>query len=153
VDEVTRVITSPLGDIVLVASSTGLRRVEFLNRDARAPTSVANVHLDAAGRQLAEYFAGDRRDFDLVLEPEGSAFQLSAWAVLRTIPYGATMTYGEQASALGKPRAVRAVGGANGRNPLAIIVPCHRVIGVAGKLTGYASGLDRKAWLLNHELK
>jgi len=78
---------------------------------------------------------------------------MAAWTLLRTIPYGATITYGEQATAMGKPRAVRAVGGANGRNPLAIVVPCHRVIGAGGKLTGYASGVDRKAWLLEREQK
>ena len=103
--------------------------------------------------QLSEYFAGERRTFDLVLTPHGTPFQLAAWQVLRTIPYGETMTYGEQAVAMGRPRAVRAVGGANGRNPLAIVVPCHRVIGAGGQLTGYASGLERKRWLLDFEHK
>lgn len=154
--EVTHVIASPLGDLLLGASTSGLCRVDFTSPQISGvhrpdPKPVANVHLVAAAAQLGEYFAGERRDFDLTLDPQGTPFQLSAWAVLRTIPYGATMTYGEQAKSMGQPRAVRAVGAANGRNPLAIIVPCHRVIGAGGKLTGYASGLDRKAWLLDHE--
>ena len=152
-DEVTRVIPSPIGQLLLVASSTGLRRIDFVDGHKRIGEQVSSVHLDAAERQLGEYFAGARADFDLVLEPQGTAFQLAAWAVLGTIPFGSTITYGEQARAMGKPSAVRAVGGANGRNPLAIVVPCHRVIGAGGKLTGYASGLDRKTWLLEHEQK
>ncbi|MFM8389772.1 MAG: methylated-DNA--[protein]-cysteine S-methyltransferase [Actinomycetota bacterium] len=151
--EVTHVIDSPLGDLLVVASATGLRRVDFVNAKRRDLVRPDNEHLIAATRQLGEYFAGRRREFDLVLEPRGTAFQLAAWNVLRTIPYATTITYGEQAKAMGKPQAVRAVGGANGRNPLAIIVPCHRVIGAGGKLTGYASGLDRKSWLLDHEQK
>lgn len=154
--EVTHVIASPLGDLLLAASASGLRRVDFGSpQDRRVhrrnPKPADNPHLIAAAAQLGEYFAGERHDFDLTLDPEGTPFQLSVWAVLRTIPYGATITYGEQAKSMGRPRAVRAVGAANGRNPLAIIVPCHRVIGAGGKLTGYASGLDRKAWLLDHE--
>ena len=151
--EVTHVIGSPLGALLLVASATGLRRVEFTDGKRRGVVPPDNEHLVAATRQLEEYFAGRRREFDLGLEPQGTAFQLAAWNVLRTIPYGSTITYGEQAMAMGKPSAVRAVGGANGRNPLAIVVPCHRVIGAGGKLTGYASGVDRKAWLLEREQK
>lgn len=101
--------------------------------------------------QLAEYFAGDRVDFDLPLGPHGTAFQRSVWDALREIPYGQTRTYGEQAVAVGTPTAVRAVGAANGRNPISIIVPCHRVIGADGKLVGYGGGLDAKKWLLGHE--
>jgi len=151
--EVTHVIGSPLGVLLLVASATGLRRVEFTDDHEPSRSVATNPHLVAAARQLGEYFAGRRRVFDLVLEPQGTAFQIAAWKLLCTIPYGATITYGEQATAMGKPRAVRAVGGANGRNPLAIVVPCHRVIGAGGKLTGYASGVDRKAWLLEREQK
>ena len=136
---------------MLVASSRALHRIDFLHVSAPAVDTATNAHLDAAEMQLGEYFAGKRTEFDLVLEPAGTAFQLAAWAVLRTIPFGATMTYGEQARTMGKPRAVRAVGGANGRNPLAIVVPCHRVVGADGRLTGYASGVERKAWLLAHE--
>lgn len=147
-DEVIRVISSPLGDLRLVATESGLRRVEFVDGRGSGASHATSRHLDAAEQQLSEYFAGKRRDFDLTLEPIGTSFQLAAWEVLRTIPFGATMSYGDQARAMGKPMAVRAVGGANGRNPLAIVVPCHRVIGSGGRLTGYASGLDRKAQLL-----
>lgn len=136
---------------MLVASDTGLLRIDFIEAQATNGSTIANQHLDAAERQLTEYFAGERQVFDLVLEPMGTPFQLAAWQVLRTIRYGTTISYAEQARALGKPSAVRAVGGANGRNPLAIVVPCHRVVGADGRLTGYAGGVDRKAWLLDHE--
>lgn len=152
VDEVTRVIPSLVGPLALTAASDGLRRVDFVDAGGRQQFGVRDAaalrHLDAAEEQLCAYFVGERRTFDLVLAPRGTEFQLAAWRVLQTIPYGRTITYGEQARALGKPNAMRAVGGANGRNPLAIVVPCHRVIGSGGRLTGYASGLDRKAWLL-----
>jgi methylated-DNA-[protein]-cysteine S-methyltransferase len=101
--------------------------------------------------QLDEYFAGRRREFDLPLDPVGTEFQRSAWNVLRTIPYGATMSYGEQAAALGDAKKARAVGSANGRNPLSIVVPCHRVIGTSGKLTGFAGGIEAKRYLLEME--
>ena len=107
--------------------------------------------LRAATEQLGEYFAGTRKDFDLPLAPEGTPFQQKSWEALRAIPYGETISYGEQARRLGSPSAVRAVGAANGRNPISIIVPCHRVIGSDGSLTGFAAGLDAKAWLLRHE--
>lgn len=136
---------------MLVASDTGLLRIDFIEAQATNGSTIANQHLDAAERQLTEYFAGERQVFDLVLKPMGTPFQLAAWQVLRTIRYGTTISYAEQARALGKPSAVRAVGGANGRNPLAIVVPCHRVVGADGRLTGYAGGVDRKAWLLDHE--
>ena len=111
----------------------------------------AEVHLDRAEAQLAEYFRGARREFDLDLDLAGTAFQRSAWEILRTIPYGATLSYGQQAAALGDPAKARAVGAANGRNPLSIVVPCHRVVAAGGALTGFAGGLDTKAWLLDHE--
>lgn len=104
-----------------------------------------------AAAQLQEYFAGKRKVFDLPLAPEGTPFQHRVWAVLRSIPYGQTLTYGEVASRAGNPKASRAVGMANNRNPLMIIVPCHRVIGAGGKLVGYACGLDKKEFLLNLE--
>ena len=97
-----------------------------------------------ATRQLDEYFAGERTTFDVPLDPEGTDFQQAVWQVLRAIPYGETISYGEQARRLGDPRKARAVGAANGRNPISIIVPCHRVIGASGDLTGYAGGLDVK---------
>jgi methylated-DNA-[protein]-cysteine S-methyltransferase len=102
-------------------------------------------------RQLEEYFAGSRREFDLTLHLEGTPFQRRVWAALREIPYGATLSYGELARRIDKPKASRAVGLANGRNPISILVPCHRVIGTNGSLTGYGGGLDRKRWLLAHE--
>ena len=150
-EEVTRIVSSPVGAVELVASVAGLARVSFVDGGISHENLMSNVHLDAAEQQLGEYFAGKRRSFDLVLAPRGTPFQLAAWEVLRTIPFGSTMTYGEQAAAMGKPRAVRAVGGANGRNPLAIVVPCHRVIGANGQLTGYASGVERKRRLLDFE--
>jgi methylated-DNA-[protein]-cysteine S-methyltransferase len=107
--------------------------------------------LDTTMAQLDEYFAGRRREFDLPLDPVGTEFQRSAWNVLRTIPYGATMSYGEQAAALGDAKKARAVGSANGRNPLSIVVPCHRVIGTSGKLTGFAGGIEAKRYLLELE--
>jgi methylated-DNA-[protein]-cysteine S-methyltransferase len=107
--------------------------------------------LDLAITQLEEYFAGVRTQFDLPLDPGGTAFQRQAWAALRAIPFGETMTYGEQAAEMGDARKARAVGSANGQNPIPIVVPCHRVIGSTGKLTGFAGGLGVKAWLLEHE--
>jgi methylated-DNA-[protein]-cysteine S-methyltransferase len=102
-------------------------------------------------RQLEEYFAGTRRDFDLELAPHGTAFQLAVWDALLAIPYGETTSYGEIARGVGRPNAVRAVGQANGRNPIAIVVPCHRVIGSDHSLTGYGGGIDRKRFLLGLE--
>ena len=102
-------------------------------------------------RQLREYFAGERTVFDLPLAPEGTAFQRLVWTALTKIPFGETRTYGQQASLIKRPSASRAVGAANGRNPIGIIVPCHRVIGTNGSLTGYAGGLAMKQWLLEHE--
>lgn len=111
----------------------------------------ARVVLERAVTQLQEYFRGDRREFDLPLEPDGTAFQLQAWEALRSIPYGETISYGEQATRLGDKNKSRAVGAANGRNPIPIVVPCHRVVGSNGHLTGFAGGLETKAWLLAHE--
>jgi len=107
--------------------------------------------LRASVRQLEEYFSGLRTTFDLPLDPPGTPFQRAAWEILRAIPFGHTMTYGEQAQRLGGANKARAVGAANGRNPVSIIVPCHRVIGADGSLTGFAAGVERKAWLLRHE--
>jgi len=107
--------------------------------------------LDWTEEQLKEYFAGMRTTFDLPLEPSGTAFQLNVWQLLRTIPYGVTTSYGELARRLGEPKASRAVGAANGANPIPIIVPCHRVVGSRGELTGFGGGIERKRWLLEHE--
>jgi methylated-DNA-[protein]-cysteine S-methyltransferase len=105
----------------------------------------------ATAAQLEEYFAGRRQTFDLPLDPVGTSFQRAAWDALRTIDYGSTVSYGEQAARMGDRRKARAVGAANGRNPISIVVPCHRVVGADGALTGFAGGLETKAWLLDHE--
>jgi methylated-DNA-[protein]-cysteine S-methyltransferase len=107
--------------------------------------------LASATRQLCEYFDGDRRGFELPLDPVGTPFQLRCWLALRSIPYGTTISYGEQARRLGHPRGARAVGGANARNPISIVLPCHRVVGADGTLTGYGGGLAAKRVLLDHE--
>ena len=151
-DLVRRTVESPIGPLVLVASSTGLRAIDFGfdPRRASIPEGDSPV-LDEAARQLTEYFEGSRREFDLPLEPVGTDFQLSVWKVLSTVPYGETISYGEQARRLGDARKARAVGGANGRNPLPIVVPCHRVIGSSGALTGFGGGLPIKEQLLRLE--
>lgn len=148
---------SPVGELTLVASQRGLRAILWENDHARVPISARPVDdaghpvLSVARAQLEEYFAGARRAFDLALDPVGTPFQLATWAVLRTIPYGTTMSYGDQARHLGDPNKARAVGAANGKNPLSIVVPCHRVVGTNGSLTGFAGGLDAKAFLLEFE--
>lgn len=146
---------SPVGELLVVADETALRMISF--REGRYPGKVAEgwrrggpVVADVK-EQLEEYFQGHRRGFDLPLAPSGTPFQLRAWRALQEIPYGGTCSYGEQARALGQPRAVRAVGAANGRNPIPIVVPCHRVIGGDGRLTGYAGGLDIKKFLIELE--
>ena len=142
---------SPVGPLTLTASDRALRGVHFAG-DALALDLArrgTTAPLDAAARQLDEYFAGDRRDFALELDlGAGTPFQQAVWAELLRIPYGETVSYGEVARRLGRPERVRAVGAANGRNPIAIVVPCHRVIGADGSLTGYGGGLDRKRALL-----
>lgn len=172
-------LSTPLGALEIRANDQGLLAVGFTEVDKRpelarerhqqltldpashaAPVQV--LHLTAATaaqrrllenccQQLAEYFAGHRMQFDLPLAPAGTEFQRSVWQGLCRIPYGQTQSYGQLAASLGKVKAMRAVGSANGRNPIAIIVPCHRVIGADGRLTGYAGGLTRKVWLLQHE--
>jgi methylated-DNA-[protein]-cysteine S-methyltransferase len=109
------------------------------------------VPFPEAKQQLSAYFAGTLNEFDLPLQMQGTLFEQRIWEALKTIPYGLTMSYGELALQIGQPKASRAVGLANGRNPISIIVPCHRVIGANGKLTGYGGGIERKQWLLNHE--
>jgi len=150
-----RDIDTPIGPYTLAASAEGLTHVAqrgaaSLPPGAEAPD--AKPHLDAAERALAEYFAGGRRDFrDLPLAPVGTAFQRRVWNALLAIPFGETRSYSEVALQIGREGAARAVGMANHHNPLAIVVPCHRVVGADGALTGYAGGLDRKRWLLAHE--
>jgi methylated-DNA-[protein]-cysteine S-methyltransferase len=150
-------LDTPVGTLTLVASPTGLRAVLWPDDDpARVrigpcADDAAHPVLAAARDQLGEYFAGERRTFDLPLDPVGTPFQRSAWAALESIPFAATISYAEQAERMGDRRKARAVGAANGRNPLSIVVPCHRVVGSTGSLTGFAGGVDAKAWLLEHE--
>jgi methylated-DNA-[protein]-cysteine S-methyltransferase len=148
-------IASPVGPLGLATDGEALTRLEFLDaRDADATTAASgqSALLDEACRQLAAYFAGRLREFDLPIRLQGSPFQVRVWEQLRLIPYGTTVSYGEIAARLGMPiTASRAVGLANGANPVAIVVPCHRVIGADGKLVGYGGGLHRKRFLLDLE--
>lgn len=144
-------IESPLGTVRLFGDLDALVGVYLPAQ--RAPEAVARRTpvLDRAAEQLAAYFAGELHAFDVPLAPRGTPFQRAVWDQLVRIPLGTTRSYGELAHALGRPSASRAVGTANGRNPLSIIVPCHRVVGASGALTGYAGGLAAKQWLLEHE--
>lgn len=151
-------IETPIGQLTLLASATGLRRVYFAqltHSDTLFLDSVrVNPHhgvLAITAQQLEEYFSGQRRSFDVPLDVVGTDFQIATWNSLARIEYGTTATYGEQARSIDRPRAVRAVGGANRCNPVPIVLPCHRVIGADGKLTGFAGGLETKRWLLEHE--
>lgn len=150
-------MTSPVGTLTLVASDAGLVAIlwpdDAPGRVRLAATIERPDHpiLVAARRQLAEYFARTRTVFDLPLDWRGTDFQRGVWAALLTIPYGETRSYGAIARQVGRPTASRAVGAANGRNPLSIVAPCHRVIGGDGSATGFAGGLDAKRWLLAHE--
>lgn len=148
-------IDSPVGKLTLVADQGALTGVYFLEH-TRRPAAADFGDRDDTGfedatRQLGEYFAGIRTEFDLPLDPHGDVFQKKVWALLREIPYGETRSYGQLAQQLGDPNLARAVGAANGQNPLSIVVPCHRVVGADGRLTGYAGGLERKAFLLELE--
>jgi methylated-DNA-[protein]-cysteine S-methyltransferase len=156
-DLVFKFVDSPVGRLKLVASNDGLAAILWENDDPRrVPLNIVarddhHPQLVAGERQLGEYFAGRRKTFDLELDVGGTAFQRSVWQALLTIPFGETRSYGEIARQIGKPIAVRAVGAANGKNPISIVMPCHRVIGSTGKLTGFAGGLDTKAFLLDFE--
>ena len=173
------ILATPLGDLTIRANQEGLTEVVFAAFDphrelakqtldqAKLPAHdhhaelqlkaieaacpVIAQHLQQAVSQLTEYFQGRRRDFQLALAPQGTQFQHQVWHLLQQIPFGETWSYGAQATRLGKPNASRAVGAANGKNPLAIVVPCHRVIAANQRLTGYAGGLSRKLWLLRFE--
>jgi methylated-DNA-[protein]-cysteine S-methyltransferase len=149
-------IDSPVGALSLVATGHALvalvwRRESHRGSFENAVENAEHPVLRETARQLREYFAGTRRAFDVPLEFRGTEFQRRAWSALLTIPYGETRTYGQMAEQIGNPTAVRAVGAANGRNPISIIAPCHRVIGMNGDLTGFGGGLDAKAYLLSLE--
>ena len=148
---------SPVGTLTLVATDDALVAIRWEGEDdarARVPIPAhAPDHaiLRVAEAQLSEYFAGERRVFGLTLAPRGTPFQLAVWQALLAIPFGETRSYRDIAHAIGQPSATRAVGAANGRNPLPIVAPCHRVIGADGSLTGFGGGLANKRWLLDHE--
>ena len=148
---------SPIGLIRMVNTGDFLTRADFVEKSTESKhfqsdtKSNSSTLLKDACRQLDEYFEGKRQIFDLALKPHGTDFQHSAWESLLRIPYGETKSYLQQAESISNPRAIRAIGQANSRNPITIIIPCHRVIGKNGSLTGYAGGLDRKTRLLAHE--
>lgn len=149
------VLDSPLGPLTLVEEDGALVGVYMADQRHR-PDQTAHGDRDddvlpAAREQLAAYLAGTLQTFDLPVRLRGTPFQQRVWAALRTIPYGQTWSYGRLAAAIGQPTASRAVGLANGRNPVGIVVPCHRVVGSTGSLTGYGGGVERKRWLLDHE--
>jgi methylated-DNA-[protein]-cysteine S-methyltransferase len=149
------VIESPMGPLTLVATD-GVLAGLYMEQQRHRPAEETfgepdDVPFDVVRTQLAEYFAGERTEFDLPLAMAGTEFQRSVWAALREIPYGETVSYGQLADRLGNPNASRAVGLANGRNPIGIIVPCHRVVGSTGDLTGYGGGIERKRALLAFE--
>ena len=143
-------ITTPLGILEISGTNTYITSVLFVEDEAEASETISDVLLQCK-TELEEYFTGTRTTFDVALKPEGTLFQKKVWGELKKIEYGSTVSYSTIAKKLKNPDAVRAVGLANGKNPIAIILPCHRVVGENGTLTGYAGGLWRKQWLLEHE--
>jgi methylated-DNA-[protein]-cysteine S-methyltransferase len=145
-------VETPIGKLTVVAAATGIRRILWDGEDPPEGAIEGGSHiLDDAVTQIREYFAGARTRFDLPLDLGGTPFQQKVWLELATIPFGTTISYGEQARRIGRPQAARAVGAANGRNPVPVVLPCHRVIGSGGALTGFGGGLDTKRSLLRHE--
>lgn len=167
----SRTIPSPLGDLIAFADASHIHMLDFADSpsiDQKIESCIFSAFslgtldeddeakeeeklLDQLEIELSEYFSGERWKFDLPLAPEGTDFQMEAWGWLCQIPYGETRSYGEQARMIDHPRAVRAIGDANNRNPLVILIPCHRVIGASWELVGYGWGIERKKWLLDHE--
>jgi methylated-DNA-[protein]-cysteine S-methyltransferase len=149
------VMDSPIGQLTLVGSEGNLSGLYMTEQRYRPEEAIFgerdNALFAEVVSQLEEYFAGERTEFTVPLAPRGTAFQQVVWDALRKVPYGETVTYGELAERIGRPGAARAVGHANGHNPIGIIVPCHRVVGSTGALTGYAGGVPRKRFLLDHE--
>lgn len=146
--------SSEIGTIEITATDAGVASVSFAKQNLRRQAATAvtpNKHTDQCKQQLIEYLNKQRQTFALTLAPQGTDFQQQVWQALLTIPYGQVASYADIAQQINNPKAVRAVGAANGKNPISIIVPCHRVIGSNGTLTGYAGGLERKQWLLQHE--
>lgn len=144
------IIKTPLGNAILEGDAAGISKF-VLTDESVETTAVPAPELAEAIEQLEQYFAGQRKDFDLKLNPRGTDFQKKVWKLLQNIPHGKTSTYKDLSNEFGNPLAIRAVASANGKNPLWILIPCHRVIGSDGSLTGYAGGLWRKKWLLEHE--
>ncbi|MEI6199527.1 MAG: methylated-DNA--[protein]-cysteine S-methyltransferase [Actinomycetota bacterium] len=153
-----RTYEAPFGVVTVVGSDLGIRYVMFSDDAHPKPLeslqiSDTDIHdsVNDAITQLEDYFNGSRREFDLPLDLHGTEFQVAAWNALAEVPYGHTASYGQQAASIGRPTAVRAIGGANGRNPVAIVLPCHRIVGADGSLTGFGGGIAVKKWLLDHE--
>ncbi|HMC01131.1 MAG TPA: methylated-DNA--[protein]-cysteine S-methyltransferase [Flavobacteriaceae bacterium] len=146
----TCIIKTPIGYCKIVGNIDGVSSITVLNTEEKA-TDIIPLELEDCVIQLQEYFDGKRKQFDLKLNPEGTNFQKTVWTELLKIPYGKTISYLDLSKRLGDVKAIRAVANANGKNPLWVVVPCHRVIGTDGSLTGYAGGLHRKQWLLDHE--
>ena len=146
----TCIINSPLGLTKIIGDKDGVTQVTIINSQEKI-TDIIPSELKNCAIQLQEYFDGSRKHFDLKLNPQGTDFQKTIWKFLEEIPFGKTLSYLQLSKQLGDVKAIRAVANANGKNPLWIIVPCHRVIGSDGSLTGYAGGLYRKQWLINHE--
>lgn len=145
-------VATPIGRLTVIASDAGVRRILWDGEETpEDDTDGGGTIAQAAAGQIREYFEGARRHFEVPLDLQGTPFQQKAWRALATIPFGETISYGEQARRAGNPKASRAVGAANGRNPVPIILPCHRVIGANGSLTGFGGGLDTKQVLLAHE--
>jgi len=144
---------SPIGRIEITATDKEIRSLDFVKGKASGRATALSPALRACLKQLDEYFAGRRRIFELLLRLEGSEFQCDVWQALLDVPYGTTVSYADVAKAVKRPKAVRAVGSANGANPISIVVPCHRIIASNGGLGGYGGGLWRKEWLIQHEWK
>ncbi|PQB02961.1 methylated-DNA--[protein]-cysteine S-methyltransferase [Aureitalea marina] len=142
---------TPLGPMILEMDDSGIQLLEFTEKSITPTNTSPSEELQKAIEQIRDYFDGKRSSFDLALAPKGTDFQRKVWQELINIPYGKTISYQELANRLGDPLVIRAAASANGRNPIAVIIPCHRVIGSDGSLTGYAGGLHRKKWLVEHE--
>lgn len=142
-------LETPLGTFEIMATEQGVCQAIFCGEERKAANG--NDITNLCKKELTEYFANKRRQFTVPLDPQGSPFQQAVWQCLTDIPFGEVKSYGDIAKQLNKPKASQAVGGANGRNPITLLIPCHRVIGANGSLTGYAGGLERKLWLLQHE--
>jgi len=146
----TTYINTPVGTLEIKGDEKGIASVHFLDTDKKTSAPIPEC-IQPIARQFQEYFEGTRTVFNIKLNPEGTSFQKKVWKQLEKIPYAKTVSYQEIANRLGDPKVIRAAAAANGKNPIAILIPCHRVIGSDGSLTGYAGGLHRKKWLLDHE--